>query len=83
MTTNPPKEFRTDAIRPSAIQTGTLGRRTVSQLPSAGAANGEDSADALEKEYQRWNTRIDTEMVALSSGLRELIQFANVSCRLA
>lgn len=35
--------------------------------------------EALEKEYQTWNTRIDAEVKSLSSGLKELVQLANVS----
>ena len=69
-------KFATDAIRPSALPSASLGRRGLPTAEAGASANTEK--EALEKEYQAWNTRIDTEVKSLSSGLKELVQLANV-----
>ena len=69
-------KFSTDAIRPSALPSASLGRRGGDT-----ALSGNSEKEALEKEYQAWNVRIDTEVKSLSSGLKELVQLANVRRR--
>jgi len=71
-------KFSTDAIRPSALPTASLGRRGGDT-----ALSGNSEKEALAKEYQAWNVRIDTEVKSLSSGLKELVQLANVRRRVS
>lgn len=73
-------KFQSDALRPSALPTAQLGQ------PSSSRTNNPTSAsslqDDLQKTYEDWNKRIDTEVQGLASGLQDLVDLANVSCLL-
>lgn len=68
-------EFHTDALRPSSLPTASLGRRHTSAT-AVGAAK--DSDAELDKVAEDWNLRIDKEMKALTGGLGELVELADV-----
>jgi hypothetical protein len=72
-------EFQTDALRPASLPTASLGRR----IPSSsghGAQKGETTASSedLDRVAEEWNVRIDKEMKAMSGGLGELVDLADV-----
>ena len=71
--------FQTDSLRPSSLPTATLGRRRQLDLDGAGDEDPEDTDGKSEKVAEDWNLRIDREMKAVSTGLKELMGLADVS----
>lgn len=71
--------FLTDAARPAALLTADIGRRSQRRKSQDGAAVGGGAEAELEQEEERWNVAIDKEVRVLSSGLRELVEIAQVS----
>lgn len=69
-------DFQTDALRPSSLPTATLGRRR--HIDQANAER-KDTAEDLDRVSEEWNVRIDREVKSVSSGLKELIELADVS----
>lgn len=67
--------FQTDALRPSSLPTASLGRRRPLDLSAGTSGVSED----LDKVAEEWNVRIDKEMKAMTSGLAELVDLADVS----
>ena len=66
-------EFHTDSLRPSSLPTASLGRR------AHDTTNAKEDTDAeLDKVAEDWNLRIDKEMKALTGGLGELVELADV-----
>jgi len=66
-------DFHTDSLRPSSLPTASLGRRTQN------TTNAKEDTDAeLDKVAEDWNLRIDKEMKALTGGLGELVELADV-----
>lgn len=74
-------QFQTDALRPSSLPTATLGRRRDTQLDQDSTANGDqnDKNGKFGAVAEEWNVRIDKEVKAVSTGLKELIELADVS----
>jgi hypothetical protein len=77
--------FQTDSLNPTALNTGVLGRkrggpstRTHTFLNNDDDANARDPDAARNKFAADWNTRIDREMRAVSGGLKELVELADV-----
>lgn len=68
-------EFQTDALRPSSLPTASLGRRR--HFDDTNAQNEE--GEKFGKVAEDWNVRIDKEVKAVSTGLKELIELADVS----
>lgn len=71
--------FATDAARPAALLTADIGRRSQRRKTEEDLAAGEGAEAELEQEEERWNVAIDKEVRVLSSGLRELVEIAQVS----
>ncbi|WVQ85645.1 hypothetical protein IAT38_007811 [Cryptococcus sp. DSM 104549] len=78
--------FKTDSLRPSSLPSATLGRRR-EHLPSSSLLTAADSSltpeerakQALDKEHERWNERIDKEVKGCVDGLQELVELADIS----
>jgi hypothetical protein len=70
-------EFQTDALRPSSLPTASLGRRRYDTAPGTGSQTA--VSEDLDKVAQEWNGRIDKEMKAMTTGLAELVDLADVS----
>ena len=76
--------FQTDSLNPTALNSGVLGRRRAG--PSTHSHSFLDSGDTdasnpdavRDKFAADWNTRIDKEMRAVSGGLKELVETADV-----
>lgn len=72
-------EFQTDALRPSSLPTATLGRRRHHTGGADTSAAGPGAVEDLDKVSEDWNVRIDREVKSVSSGLKDLIELADVS----
>jgi hypothetical protein len=70
--------FATDAARPAALLTADIGRRSQRRKNGEDDGAGEGVEAELEQEEERWNVAIDKEVRVLSSGLRELVEIAQV-----
>lgn len=75
--------FQTDSLNPTALNTGVLGRKRVG--PSTHSFLADDPSSSVNPNAERdkfaadWNVRIDREMRAVSGGLKELVELADVS----
>lgn len=67
--------FKTDALRPSSLPSAQFGQSFSARVDTTGSSLQED----LQKSYEEWNKRIDTEVGSLATGLQDLVDLANVS----
>jgi hypothetical protein len=77
--------FQTDSLNPTALNSGVLGRKRHGGPSShsflADDPNATTNPDAARDKFANdWNVRIDREMRAVSGGLKELVELADVSC---
>ncbi|WWD18063.1 hypothetical protein CI109_102510 [Kwoniella shandongensis] len=82
--------FKTDSLNPSSLPRATLGhlqgqghgrQRIADGVITAGdnLTPEERAKQALEKEYEGWNERIDKELKGVKDGLKELVELANIT----
>jgi len=66
-------EFKTDALRPSALPSGAIRPRNEVQLPEL------TSEQYLNQVYEEWNKKVDAEVETLVDGMVDLVSIAAVS----
>lgn len=73
--------FQTDALRPSALPSASLGRPrplTRAEPDAEGIPTGDAERD---RAHAEWNTRIDREIKGVANGLKEIVELADVRGR--
>lgn len=75
--------FQTDALVPTALNTGILGRKRNADIGGASSSflnteNQVSAADERDKFAEEWNLRIDKEVKVVAGGLKGLVELANV-----
>lgn len=66
-------EFKTDALRPSALPSAAIRPRNEVQQPEL------TSEQHLDQVYEEWNKKVDTEVETLVDGMVDLVSIAAVS----
>jgi hypothetical protein len=66
-------EFKTDALRPSALPSATIRPRNEVQQPEL------TSEKYLDQVYEEWNKSVDVEVETLIDGMVDLVSIASVS----
>lgn len=66
-------EFKTDALRPSALPSAAIRPRNEAQQPEL------TSEQYLDLVYEEWNKKVDTEVETLVDGMVDLVSIAAVS----
>ncbi|GFZ43193.1 hypothetical protein JCM24511_00912 [Saitozyma sp. JCM 24511] len=70
--------FQTDALRPSALPSASLGRPrplTRAEPDAEGIPTGDAERD---RAHAEWNTRIDREIKGVANGLKEIVELADI-----
>ena len=66
-------EFKTDALRPSALPSAAIRPRNEVHQPEL------TSGQYLDQVYEEWNKKVDTEVETLVDGMVDLVSIATVS----
>ncbi|WRT63959.1 uncharacterized protein IL334_000886 [Kwoniella shivajii] len=74
--------FKTDSLLPTSLPSASLGRRRQFQaqtIADEDSLTAEERAQkALDGEHEKWNERIDKEIKGVTTGLKELVDLADI-----